>query len=328
METTVARVLTRDDIASMDVTRACYDAIEREFAAVACGESTIFSRQIAESASGFPRIALMPAISIPRNVLGAKVQCTVMTSRMERNVAGLVVLHDCETGEIIGLLDAPTVTALRTAACSAVATSRLADRKSEVLAVIGSGAQARAHVSALVRSWPVREIRIWSPTHAHARRLSEDVARQFDVPVWTAASVSEVLHDAHIVCVATSSSQPVVRLADCPPRVHINSVGAYGAAARELESGIIGSAAVFVDDSEGARRECGDLILAVQEGAFAWESLCGDLGELVAGQKLGRCRGASVTVFKSIGVGVADLAAATAILECARASDIGKEIQL
>ncbi len=210
----------------------------------------------------------------------------------------VIVLFRSETGEPLAVMDGRLITELRTAAVSAAATRLLSPLNSTQLAILGSGVQARAHVRALKLVRKFEEIRIWSRDPHHAKLLAEEIGG-------IATSAEEAVRDADVVVTVTNASEPILRGKWLKPGVLINAVGAVGPARRELDDDAM-SGAFIVDSREAALKESGDLLLA---GA----SIYAELGELLSGTKP-KPR-AEITVFKSLGLAVEDLAAAKLVLD-------------
>lgn len=208
-----------------------------------------------------------------------------------------ILLFQPETGEPLVSMDGGLITEVRTAAASAVATKYLARSDASVLAIIGSGAQARSHLGALKLVRQFEDIRVWSPRHA------EDFARRFDVRA--VVSVDEAVRGADVVVTATTSKTPVLLGEWLSPGVHINAVGAPRPDWRELDDETLSRARVYVDSREAALKESGDVIAAGQ--IFA------EVGEVVTGAKPGRESAEEVTLFKSLGVAVEDIATANLV---------------
>jgi thiomorpholine-carboxylate dehydrogenase len=221
---------------------------------------------------------------------------------------GVIVLFRADTGEPLAVMDGRLITELRTAAVSAVATRLLSAPDCHKLAILGSGVQARAHVKALGLVRRFEEIRVWSRNPEHARELANEVGGM-------AMSAAEAVRDADVVVTVTNSSEPVVHGKWLKPGVLVNAVGAVGPKRRELDDDAM-RGAVIVDSRAAAQVESGDILLA---GA----SVYAELGELLAGTK--PKPQAEITVFKSLGLAVEDLAAAKLVLEASRLGlkDIG-----
>jgi ornithine cyclodeaminase/alanine dehydrogenase-like protein (mu-crystallin family) len=244
-------------------------------------------------------------------VLGVKI-VTVAPHNGERGmpaVMGSYLLMNAITGTVLAVMDGPRLTLWRTAAASALAARLLARADASVLAMLGAGALSpfliRAHAS--VR--PIREVRIWNRSRGAAERLAASMAQEgFSVSV--AASADAAVDGADIVSAATLSTEPLVRGAHVKPGAHIDLVGAFTPAMRESDDAAVAMAEVHVDTRAGALKEGGDLVQAIASGAFAAKDVRSELQELLTGRAKGRSSPQAVTLFKSVGAALEDLAAA------------------
>ncbi|MEO8622664.1 MAG: ornithine cyclodeaminase family protein [bacterium] len=229
-------------------------------------------------------------------------------------------------GELLAVVDATSMTAIRTAAVSAVATDALARADSHVLAILGSGAQATSHVEAMTAVRQISDVRVWSRTAANAERFARDVAARHRIAVVACASVEEAVREADIVCTTTAAHAPILEGAWLRPGTHVNSVGSGSATDREVDGATVRMARVFVDRMESAMREAGDLLLAIEEGAVGAADFAGELGAVLAGHVIGRRTAGEITLFNSVGLGAEDVAAARATYdECVRLG-LGREV--
>lgn len=263
-----------------------------------------------------------------RDVFSLKAICIIPTnpSRGLDAHQGIVTLFDGETGRPTAILDASALTEVRTAAVTAVATDTLARHNAEVLAVLGAGVQGRAHLAALEHVRPFTQIRLYAPTQAHAQALRDQRAHQ---PIIITDSAEQAVRGADVVVVATSSRTPVINRDWLAPGAHVNAVGASTPSARELDTATVAAAALFVDSRESLQHEAGEFQLAVREGAIEGIGhVRAELGEVLAGLKPGRRDDGELTVFRSLGLAVEDLAAAQHAVAAARAQGLGTEVEL
>jgi ornithine cyclodeaminase/alanine dehydrogenase-like protein (mu-crystallin family) len=241
---------------------------------------------------------------------------------------GLVALFDGETGVPTAILDASAITAVRTAAVTAVATGLLARHDARTMAVLGAGTQARAHLRALARVRDFEQVRVYAPTPAHAEALVEQASLAGGT-LSVAASAEEAVRDADVVVTATSSREPVLQRAWLKPGAHVNAVGASTPRARELDTATVAASALFCDSRESLRHEAAEFSLAIAEGLIAGEEhVRGELGEVLAGIAPGRRDDGELTLFRSLGLAVEDLAAAELAVAVATQRGIGTEVEL
>jgi alanine dehydrogenase len=225
-------------------------------------------------------------------------------------------------------VDAAAVTAIRTAAASAVATDLLAGPDASVLAVLGAGVQARSHLSAMAAVRSLSGIRVWNRNPERARRLAAWATRKLGVPASACPRAAAATAGADLVCTTTSSAEPILGSADVADGAHVNAVGASFAHARELTADLVCRAAVFVDGRDAARQDAGDLLAAAGSGFLAGD-IRGEIGEVLLGRVPGRRPGSrEVTVFKSVGLAVQDVLAARYVWQRAREAGLGTTVAM
>lgn len=268
----------------------------------------------------------LPVDPAAAGALGAKL-VTVFETNAARGLPthlATVVLLDPATGALLAVLDGRYLTEVRTAAVSAVSVRYLAPRDGPlVMAILGSGVQARAHARLLPRVCPLREIRVWSPTPAHRARFIAEFDGQSAPPLREADSAAEAVRDADLVVTATSARAPVVSSAWVKPGAHIVAVGAPRPDQRELDPALVARSRLFVDSRASALVEAGDIVQAIAEGRITADHIVGELGEVVAGTVPGRTAPDEITLFKSLGLAVEDLVAARLAYEAARQAGAG-----
>jgi ornithine cyclodeaminase len=229
---------------------------------------------------------------------------------------GAVLLHDGETGELMAVMNASAITAIRTAAVSAVATRLLAREEAQTLAIIGAGVQARTHLEAIPLVRDIHDVRIVSRTREKAEALAKDGVRVVE-------SVEEAVRGADIIVTATSSREPVIKREWIDDGVHINAVGSSIAVARELDGETMAASSLFVDRRESTVNESGDYLSALREGAIGDDHIRAELGEILLGRAAGRTSPSEITLFKSLGLAVEDLASAQFLYEKASREGAG-----
>jgi ornithine cyclodeaminase/alanine dehydrogenase-like protein (mu-crystallin family) len=323
-------ILGHEAIVSSLPAGECADAMTEVLTAHARGESFFPLRNVMmpPAADGF--MGLMPGWRAASDrhpaAFGLKAICLIPDnpSRGLDTHQGTVTLFDAHTGVPTAILDASAITEIRTAAVTAVATKALARADARVLAIVGAGVQGRAHIEALLGVREFEEIRVCARTEAHAQAVADLDAR---------ASVSSCAEDAvrgaDVVVTATSSREPVIRREWLAPGAHVNAVGASSPSSRELDVATVAASALFCDSRESLRNEAAEFRLALSEGAIAGEDhIRAELGEVLAGLKPGRTDDGELTLFRSLGVAIEDIAAAQVAVANARAQGLGTEIEL
>lgn len=314
-------ILSHEQVLACLPPDACRQAMADALAAHARGESFMPLRSVMRPPAADGLLGLMPAWR--EDVFSLKAVC-IQPGNPARGLdahQGVVVLFDGETGVPIACLDASALTLRRTAAVSALATDLLARPDASVLAVLGAGTQARAHLEALRAVRSFAEIRIYAPTAAHASALAAEGS------ALACASGEEAVRGADVVVTATSSREPVLRREWLAAGAHVNAVGASTPASSELDTATVAAAALFCDSRESLRHEAGEWALALSEGAIAGEEhVRAELGEVAAGLAPGRRDEHELTLFRSLGLAVEDLAAAMVAVAGAREHRLGTEV--
>lgn len=270
--------------------------------------------------------AVMPAFVTTPPGLGAKL-VTVFPSNAGAGLPthlATILLLDSMTGELVAIMDGRYITEARTAAVSAVSTDLLAREESSVLAIIGSGIQARSHVDALGRVRDLRTIRAWSQTPDRLEQFIRETEPRTSAEVVRCSSAREAVNGADVVVLATSAREPVVLGDWIREGTHICAVGACRPSEREMDTALVARARLFVDSRAGALTEAGDVVMPMAEGAFDAGHILGELGEVLAGRIAGRRTAADVTIFKSLGMAVEDVAAAHLAYEKAAERGLGR----
>ncbi len=260
-------------------------------------------------------LGLMPAWLPERRVVGAKL-LTVFPDNPgagRPGHQGVVVLFDDQTGSPLAIVDAEAVTALRTAAVSAVATECLARPDACTLALLGTGTQAETHLVGLMDVRPFTRVRVWSRNREHAAAFQRRMAGRVRVVPEPAASPADAVAGADVVCTLTGSPTPILDAADVDAGTHINAVGACRPRHRELGTALVARGRLYVDHREAAAREAGDYLIPLAEGAIADSHIVAELGQVLVGERPGRQAPADVTIFKALGLAVEDVAAAAVL---------------
>ena len=308
----------------------CIDVMADALAALARGEAIVPLRQIMWLPEKIGALGMMPSYIGSMNAVGLKV-ITVFPGNHETKYdshQGAVLLFEATHGQLLAIMDATTITAIRTAAVSGAATRLLARTDAGDLAILGSGVQARTHLAAMLHSRPIRKVRVWSRDAEHSQRFAERESKRHGVPISAVATVQDAVKEADIICTTTSAREPILKGEWIRPGTHINAVGSSVAFARELDSTAVKIARLFVDRRESTLNEAGDFLLARKEGIVDDSHIAGEIGELIIGQTDGRRTSDEITLFKSLGLGIEDLAAANHIYRKAIGSNAGSAVEL
>jgi ornithine cyclodeaminase len=304
-------VLSANDVYEALRPAECVQAMRSALAALAAGEAQQPLRTVMQPSGAAGLVALMPSFSpLPRPRYGLKALCITPSNPAAGLDAhqGVVLLSAGETGEPLALLNASAVTEIRTAAVSVLATELLALTDAHVLAVVGTGVQARAHIRAFDDARELSAIRVAGRDSAKAERLAAELPTR--APITACAGVEEAVAGADIIVTATSSAVPVLRREWIKSGAHINAVGACLPDTRELDSATVADGALFADRRDSVLAESGDYVLAAADGVVGPDHIRAELGELLLGAGSGRRDAEEITIFESLGLAVEDLAAA------------------
>jgi len=324
-------VLSGDAVRAVLGYPSCGDAMRTVLAARARGEVFQPLRSVLKPDGATGLMALMPSYQ-PGAGYGLKAICIVPGNPAAGldSHQGIVLLSSQDTGQPLAVLNASAVTEIRTAAVSAVATGLLARPDADVLAIVGTGVQARSHVMAIAATRTLAEVRIAGSAPGRAAKFAADIAPAAlaevgasAIPVTACESARAAVDGAAIVVTATSSATPVLQAGWLSAGTHINAVGACLPHTRELDTETVAKAALFADSRESVLAESGDYLLAAADGAIGPRHIRAEIGDLLAGLAPGNGRqdATEITIFESLGLAVEDLAAATVAYQAAR--DLG-----
>jgi alanine dehydrogenase len=237
-----------------------------------------------------------------------------------------VLLIAVQTGELKAILEGGSITAARTAAASAVATKYLSRRDSQNLAIIGTGRQGRTHLQALACVRPIRRIALYDADRESAERFQREMSAHYPQPMALASSAEQAVKSADIIALCTSSDRPVLLGRWVRAGTHINSIASYSPEVREVDSELFAAARVVADSKTEALEHAGDVLIPLKEGRVGRDCISGELGELVGGKIPGRENDTEITLYKSMGLAIQDVAAANYLYEKALAQGIGTDI--
>ena len=316
-------VIGRADVRRLLPMARCIALMEQAFRAASDGSTVQGLRGITPVPGGAGGVlGVMPGGLTTPPRFGVKV-ISVLHGRAAQSHQGGVLLFDAADFAPIAFIHAGEITAIRTAAATAVATRLLARPDASVLAILGTGEQAETHIEAMVllRRWD--EIRIWGRDPAKAARLGQSVGPGAGCPVRAVGSVGEATRGAGVVCTVTASPEPIVAASMIQSGMHLNLVGSSVATSREVDSATLARASLFVDHEAMTRSAGGEFISALQEGAIGSDHIRGEVGAVLLGRVAGRRTDDEVTIFKSLGMPVEDLFAADFIYAEARRLGLG-----
>ena len=308
----------------------CMDVMAEALAALARGEAILPLRPIMRLPGKVGALGLMPSYLENIKAMGLKVISVFPGNHGTKydSHQGAVLLFEAAHGQLLSLMDASSITAIRTAAVSGVATRLLAREDARSVAILGSGVQAKTHLAAMLEARPINSVRIWSRNENRAREFVERESKRHGMQVEYSASVRAAVADADVVCTTTAATEPILSGEWIQPGTHINAVGSSVPFTRELDTAAVRNARLYVDRRESTLNEAGDFLFAKQEGAIDDTHIVGEIGEILLGKVNGRRTPEEITLFKSLGLGIEDLAAANHVYNKAIASGAGIAVEL
>jgi len=301
--------IDKEKIASLLSMQECIEVIEKMFRSLAVGEAAQPLRSLMWLPDRKGLLGMMPGYDSIAGVMGIKLISVFQGNRDNGYPShqGVVLLFDANNGRPLMIFDASEITALRTAAASALATRLLAREDAEVLSIVGSGEQAEKHIESILLVRNITRINIWSRREKNAASLANKVSWQYNIPVTIGKNAEEALQDADIICTVTSSPQPIVAGDWIKKGAHINAVGSSTPRTRELDTNTVLKSKLYTDCYESILNEAGDFLIPKQEGVITDSHIHGDLGEVLLGTKKGRENKDEITLFKSLGIASEDI---------------------
>ena len=321
--------LNERDVHALFQMPAAVPLMREALSTLAKGDAVLPLRNMVRLPDGHGILGLMPGYLGAPQAFGLKV-VTVMPGNHGTGYEshqGVVMLFGVEHGEPLAVIDASSITEIRTAAVSGAVTDALAKRDAGDLALLGSGAQARSHLAAMAAVRKLARVRVWSRTRANAERFAREQGARHGVRIEVCDDAAGAVRDADLVCTTTAASTPVLEGRWLAPGAHVNAVGACFANSRELDTEAVKRARFFTDRRESCLAEAGDFRIARDEGAIADSHLLGEVGEVFLGRVPGRVSPGDVTVFESLGLAVEDLASAHHLLRRARETGAGQWLE-
>ena len=291
---------------------ACIDLMAATQAAISRGEIRLPLRAMLPVGEGSAVFIVMPGKIGKTRIFGAKL-VSLFPDNPARGmpaVQGHVALFDGENGSPLALVEAASITAVRTAAASGAATRLLARHNASTLALLGCGVQAETHLEAMLAVRPVREVRVWGRSLEKAEAFAARHAGMGGARVAAVGGARQAVAGADLICTVTGSRTPILKGEWVDSGAHLNLVGAHNPATREVDGAAMSRGRVFTEITEFALAEAGDLLLAIEEGHLAEADIAGEIGEAIDGKIPGRSREDDITIYKNQGNTAQDLAAA------------------
>jgi ornithine cyclodeaminase/alanine dehydrogenase-like protein (mu-crystallin family) len=323
-------ILNHSEVELLLPMAGCIEVMAEALADLSAGRMHQPLRSIVRPPDAIGLMGLMPSYRAGAHALyGLKAVCVFPGNTAIGKDAhqGSVMLFSADTGELLALLNASAITAIRTGAVSAVATRLLAREDAGDLAILGTGVQARSHLTALACVRPIRRVRVASRSFEHARAFVEELAPRYPFPIEPAANAEAAVRGADLIVTATTAAEPILRHGWIAPGAHINAVGSSIATTREIDTATMANAELYVDRRESTLNEAGDYLFAMRAGAIGPDNIRAEVGELLLGTQPGRSAPDAITLFKSLGLAVEDLAAADYVYRQAQARGVGAWVE-
>ena len=305
------------------------DAVEAAFSELARGTAVMPQRTVVTDDNVGGWMAYMPSYLKSSGALGIKAVTVYKSNPSDfgfPTTLGTILIQDNRTGQVVAAMDGGYLTAVRTGAVTGVATKHMARPESEVAGVMGAGVQARQQAVAVAEASNVKTILTYSlEPEAERKQFAEWVSGQTGLEVILATDGEELCRSSDVVSLATTAATPIVSGDWWKPGAHINSIGSHAPGIRETDTATIRRARVVCDQTSACMAEAGDIITPVEDGDYTWDEVAGDLGDVVNGDVAGRTADDEVTLFKSVGLAIQDIACAALVYDRAAAQGIGTE---
>jgi ornithine cyclodeaminase/alanine dehydrogenase-like protein (mu-crystallin family) len=323
------RVLRGHEVRALLPMAECIELMQRTMIAVSEGRAVLPLRSVLVMPNGRGMMGNMPGFLADPECFGVKLVSLMPHNKPPEYSShlGLVILFESEHGRPVALLDAAEITAIRTAAASALATRLLARADAADLALLGAGEQAQSHLAAMLAVRTLRRVRVWARDRAKAAAFAAAESRRHGIAIDTSTTVQEAVAGADIICTLTKAREPILLGEWLTAGVHLNVVGSSMATTAEIDTAAVVKARFFVDYRDSTIHEGGEYLRALRAEAITPEHILAEIGEVANGSKVGRRSAADVTLYKSLGIAPQDLASAHYILEKARASGVGQIVE-
>ncbi len=322
------RVLRGEDVRELLPMADCIALMRTTMIAVAEGRAEIPLRSVLKMPGDIGMMGNMGGFIADPECYGVKI-----VSLSPRNVGtafsshlGIVLLFETAHGRPTAMLDAGEITAIRTAAASALATDLLARDNAGDLAILGAGEQAASHLEAMQCVRRLRRVRVWSPTFAKAEQFAGEQSARLGIAVEPIADARTCATGADLICTVSKARDPILYAADVAPGTHVNLVGSSIVTTAEADVELVAKGRYFVDLRLSALNEAGEFRRAIEAGAITPDHLLGEIGEVANGSLAGRVTPADITIYKSLGIAAQDLAAAFLVNHRARERGVGQTV--
>jgi alanine dehydrogenase len=323
-------VLSENDVRRLLNIEELIQALEQAHIQYARGKAVMPVRLVMPLPEIHGRITSMPGFLAQDKALGIKV-VTYFQNNAKQDLPAIlatIMLFSAETGKMIAAMDGSYITAIRTACASAMATKALAKHEAPILGILGAGVQARTHIQALCRVKNLQRIKIYSPLGISASNVKQELEPEIGVNIEVIDSAEDTVRECDLVVTATTAKEPILREEWLKSGVHINAVGSHRPDFREIDGPTLARAKVVVDSREAIMAECGDILLAIKENSITENNIHAEIGEILAGTKPGRTNATEITLYKSVGIAIQDVATAHLVYDKALKQNVGTNVEI
>jgi ornithine cyclodeaminase/alanine dehydrogenase-like protein (mu-crystallin family) len=323
-------IVNQSEVSQLLPMEECMEVVKEALGALARGKVILPLRPVMWLPEKVGALGMMPAYADELQIMGLKVVSVFPGNHGTQydSHMGAVMIFETQHGQPLAIMDATEITAIRTAAASGVATRLLAREDAGDLAILGSGTQARSHLEAMLLCRTIRRVRVWSRNQQHAVEFAARESRRHQIKVEPIATVKAAVEGADLICTTTSSPEPILLGTHLSSGTHINAVGSSVPFSRELDTPAVVRSRLFVDRRESTLNEAGDFLIPKKEGALGENHIQGEIGEVVIGKIPGRKTPGEITLFKSLGLAIEDIASAAHIYRKALGKGIGTLVEL
>ena len=324
------KIITENMVETHLTMEDCIKAMRGAMIAVSRGDTTLPIRQYMPIPNTQGKMAMMPGTIADPEVYGIKLVCKYIRdpdSPYGTHV-GMVLVFDSQKGLPLAMVEGSSLTGIRTAAASALATDVLANKDCQALSILGCGEQARRHIHAMLAVRSPKEIFVWGRNFARAEAFANRVSAETGKPISAIKSAQDAVTKADLICTTTSSKTPIMQGDWVNAGTHINLVGAAIASSSEVDDTLVTKSLYFTDYRPAAMAAAGELLNAIKNGLVTQDHILGEIGEVIDGSVAGRSTERDITVYKSLGVAAQDLAAAHWLYEKSIHIGFGTEINM
>jgi ornithine cyclodeaminase len=323
-------VLNAEEVKSILTMQDCIGIMSDAFRALEAGESQQPLRSLMWLPSRIGLLGMMPGYTGENNIFGIK-SVSVFPENYKRGISshqGVILLYEGDSGRLIAVLDAEEITAMRTAAVSALATDILARKEASVMAILGAGVQGHQHLKSISLVRNLSKVAVWDIVDESVKSFIASESSHYDAEIVGAITAEEAVADADIICTVTPAREPILMRNWVRAGTHVNAVGSCTPHQQELESTLVAQSRLYTDRGESMFNEPGDFLIPKREGLITEDHLVGELGELLTGKAAGRESDEEITLFKSLGLAIEDLATGYFVYEKAMERNIGTLVDL